>query len=130
MAKKRAMVDATLTVTAASDIFTQDVEDMPEEIINSETIDKAIHEPNSEQKPTIKNPLEQITDAQIKAIQTICAKKYFDEVHIKEALGIKHLKDLNKGAGSKLIDFLSKADEFAPEDIIKIVGQDYIFKGV
>lgn len=29
MAKKRAHVDAVLTVTAASDIFTQDVEDMP-----------------------------------------------------------------------------------------------------
>lgn len=29
MAKKRAMVDAVLTVTAASDIFTQDIEDMP-----------------------------------------------------------------------------------------------------
>lgn len=32
MAKKRAMVDAVLTVTAASDIFTQDIEDMPEEL--------------------------------------------------------------------------------------------------
>lgn len=30
MAKKRAHVDATITATAASDIFTQDVEDMPE----------------------------------------------------------------------------------------------------
>lgn len=31
MAKKRALVDATLTVTAASDIFTQDLEDTPPE---------------------------------------------------------------------------------------------------
>lgn len=31
MAKKRAMVDAVLTVTAASDIFTQDIEEMIEE---------------------------------------------------------------------------------------------------
>jgi hypothetical protein len=30
MAKKRALVDAVLTVTAASDIFTQDVEEMVE----------------------------------------------------------------------------------------------------
>lgn len=35
MAKKRSLVDATLTVTAASDMFTQDVEDMPAEIVNS-----------------------------------------------------------------------------------------------
>lgn len=32
MAKKRALVDAILTVTAASDIFTQDIEDLPEEL--------------------------------------------------------------------------------------------------
>ena len=32
MAKKRAQIDLTLTATAASDIFTQDVEDLPEEI--------------------------------------------------------------------------------------------------
>lgn len=32
MAKKRAQIDLTLTATAASDIFTQDVEDIPEEL--------------------------------------------------------------------------------------------------
>jgi hypothetical protein len=37
MAKKRAHVDAILTATAASDIFTQDIEDMPE-VINGEII--------------------------------------------------------------------------------------------
>ena len=33
MAKKRALVDAVLTITAASDIFTQDIEDLPEEFV-------------------------------------------------------------------------------------------------
>ncbi len=32
MAKKRAQIDFTLTATAASDIFTQDIEDLPEEL--------------------------------------------------------------------------------------------------
>lgn len=32
MAKKRSQIDLTLTATAASDIFTQDIEDMPEEL--------------------------------------------------------------------------------------------------
>lgn len=32
MAKKRAQIDLTLTGTAASDIFTQDIEDLPEEL--------------------------------------------------------------------------------------------------
>jgi len=33
MAKKRAQIDLTLTATAASDIFTQDVEDLPAELV-------------------------------------------------------------------------------------------------
>ena len=37
MAKKRSLVDAVLTVTGASDIFTQDIEDIPEEILNRGT---------------------------------------------------------------------------------------------
>lgn len=36
MAYKRALVSATLTVTAASDIFTQDIEDMPEVITGAQ----------------------------------------------------------------------------------------------
>ena len=34
MAKKRALVDGVLTVTGTSDIFTQDIEDMPAELLN------------------------------------------------------------------------------------------------
>ncbi|RZZ85652.1 hypothetical protein [Pseudoxanthomonas winnipegensis] len=33
MAKKRAQVDAVITATAASDIFTQDIEDLPDEVV-------------------------------------------------------------------------------------------------
>lgn len=36
MAKKRALVDAVLTATAASDIFTQDIEDLPPEYVDGE----------------------------------------------------------------------------------------------
>jgi hypothetical protein len=45
MAKKRAQIDLTLTATAASDIFTQDVEDIPEEIREANT------PPQNEGKP-------------------------------------------------------------------------------
>jgi len=37
MAKKRALVDGILTVCGASDIFTQDIEDMPEELREKKT---------------------------------------------------------------------------------------------
>jgi hypothetical protein len=33
MAKKRGMIDGVLTVTAASDLFTQDIEDLPAEVV-------------------------------------------------------------------------------------------------
>lgn len=33
MAKKRGLIDGVLTVTAASDLFTQDIEDLPDEVV-------------------------------------------------------------------------------------------------
>lgn len=40
MAKKRAQIDMTLTATAASDVFTQDIEDLPEELRETVADDK------------------------------------------------------------------------------------------
>lgn len=53
MAKKRALVDAVLTVTGASDIFTQDIEDMPAEIFDK----------GQTSKPPIGKPQEKRPDA-------------------------------------------------------------------
>ena len=41
MAKKRALIDAVLTITAASDCFTQDIEDLPEEVAAEIASEKA-----------------------------------------------------------------------------------------
>ena len=48
MAKKRGLVDAVLTVTAASDLFTQDIEDLPEELRETQTHPSV---PRQEAKP-------------------------------------------------------------------------------
>lgn len=48
MAKKRALVDAVLTATAASDIFTQDIEDLPEELLDKADVPQG--------KPTVSTP--------------------------------------------------------------------------
>lgn len=40
IAKKRSLVDGVLTVTAASDIFTQDIEDMAEEVLDKSKVSK------------------------------------------------------------------------------------------
>lgn len=55
MAKKRAHVDAILTATAASDIFTQDIEDMPE-TVGRQAPPKA-DDPHKNERPPVKEPV-------------------------------------------------------------------------
>lgn len=59
MACKRALVAATLNATAASDIFTQDIEDLPKDVINGEAtevkVDKKATKPP--QKPKKASPV-------------------------------------------------------------------------
>ncbi len=76
MAKKRSLVDAVLTVTAASDIFTQDVEEMVENG-NSPDPDKK-PETKEDKKPS--NPqqpgeIELATEQQAKLLRTMLKKK-------------------------------------------------------
>lgn len=58
MAKKRAHVDAVLTATAASDIFTQDIEDMPE-VINVTPTPEPEPKQKPKKKPAKKEPSQQ-----------------------------------------------------------------------
>lgn len=71
IAKKRSLVDGVLTVTAASDIFTQDIEDMPEEVLGNkgkspikppqaQTVPGAAQTPQTETK-TIITGIEKVT---------------------------------------------------------------------
>lgn len=57
MAYKRALVSATLTVTAASDIFTQDIEDMTE-VLPVPTEGKDIKQPQSKSESAKETPAE------------------------------------------------------------------------
>lgn len=62
MAKKRAQIDLTLTATAASDIFTQDIEDLPDEYMNQDN-----HEPDNNPPAAEKNQLPVYSDGDITA---------------------------------------------------------------
>lgn len=53
MAKKRAQVDAVLTVTAASDIFTQDLEDMDAPVVDDS---EAINQDSPSSEPVMQMP--------------------------------------------------------------------------
>jgi len=52
MAKKRALIDAVLTILAASDIFTQDIEDYPPEVREAVTEEKG----HGKQPPPLQQP--------------------------------------------------------------------------
>jgi len=111
MAKKRALIDAVLTVTAASDIFAQDIEDFAtdDELNNSD-------QPPRQQQPTQTQPRQQtqqrsaapqtqqpakgrtISDAQGKRFYAIASKsgKTSDDVkrYLFATYGIEHSRDL------------------------------------
>ena len=74
MAKKRALVDAVLTATAASDIFSQDLEDMPDEIRESVSEDvrpAGVREMENDhpEKPALVQALEKAAKSGLVALQ-------------------------------------------------------------
>lgn len=132
MAKKRAHVDAILTATAASDIFTQDVEDMAENGVikaekKAEEKKQDIKQPQSKSgngESKVKDPDSPASEPQIKAIHAILGKlgiKDDFEKHKKcsRLAGIQgdevitSLNILTKGQASKVIEALGKEQETA-----------------
>jgi hypothetical protein len=91
MAKKRSQIDLTLTCTGASRLFTQDIEDMPEEIINQ-----------SEQHATPSN-----------ANQTQSKKGYLSEAQVKRFYAIQKKAESN-GALPEVVKVIQ--DAIVPEN--------------
>jgi len=101
MAKKRGQIDMTLTATAASDVFDQDLEDLPEGIVQEV----------AEKKPPVKAPQKKqesaaapadpnkISEAQKKRFYAIAKTTGFSDDEIKAhllTLGIEHTADILK----------------------------------
>jgi len=124
MAKKRAQIDAALTVTAASDIFAQDLEDLPEELREAVAENGAPKEngkpapepPKPKAAPDHANPA---TENQCKAIFAMCRKLGITddyEVHSKasrlagipEPDVIASLKSLTYAQASSVIKALQE----------------------
>jgi len=115
MGKKRALVDATLTVTAASDIFTQDIEEL---------VDNGVMTPKAEAPKTTKPPVappqkkaetkaaateaEQIATVKITSVASKAGKKkdgtdytiftIFDEADVKYGTFSETFADLARSA--------------------------------
>jgi hypothetical protein len=124
MACKRALVAATLNATAASDIFAQDVEDLPAGTIqeqqqhtNGTGKGKEMKEPGakSESKQDIKDPDAPATEPQKKAIHAILGNIGVKEDKKHEFCGgllpvpttIASMNDITKGQASYIIDKLN-----------------------
>jgi hypothetical protein len=98
MAHKRAMVSATLATTAASDIFTQDVEDMVEngEKFSQTKTKESIKEP-AKKDP---HPTEKVSEPQCRRFYAIAkGQGHSDEdikAHLKNRYDIESTKDILK----------------------------------
>jgi len=73
MAKKRALVDAILTVTAASDIFEQDIEDLPDGFEKGTPAPEPIEEPKKKKPAAKKSKASKTSDT---ITQEECDKLY------------------------------------------------------
>jgi hypothetical protein len=120
MAKKRAHVDAILTATAASDIFTQDIEDMPEVFQQPPppTVTRKGENGNG-QKPPADEP---ITPGQLKAIQAALTRLKVPNAqrraYCAELLQTKpkSSKELTKAEATALLEVLMKQKPEASDD--------------
>lgn len=101
MAKKRSCVDAVLTTTAASDIFAQDIEDMPEEM---RPVKK-----KAPSKPQIKEPQAQTSTPKTGSLSAPQIKRYWAIFHqsgmteqerldMHYDIGIESIQDFDKAS--------------------------------
>ena len=101
MAKKRAQIDLTLTATGASDVFAQDLEDLPEEvreeIVRGETDKKQGKPPVStpQSKPAADNG-DKATEGQVKMLHVKIRQANITEAAFAAHYNIASVSDLPK----------------------------------
>jgi hypothetical protein len=106
MAKKRAHVDAVLTATAASDIFTQDIEDLPPEIIPGNKVTAEKTEPvkqNGHTQPPEENTKEEKTGVAALSNSEVDAElqKVYEDPLLAEACEALGMANIPQGFSKK-----------------------------
>jgi uncharacterized lipoprotein YehR (DUF1307 family) len=122
MAKKRAFIDAVLTSTAASDMFTQDIEDM--DYLHK---DVAVSPPSSSQQPRGLNPaltaFREIFGAYVAAHKADGVTGASLKAEIEELYGaIGKMTDDELVVATKYVQ-----DKDNPEPYYEVMGEDIIF---
>jgi len=111
MAKKRAQVDAVLTVASLSEIFTQDLEDFADE-----PVEVAPRQERGGQRRNgngqMRDPDGPATEQQMKAVHAIANRVGLTDDELRGLLesqfGVSSSKELTKQQASSLIDLLQK----------------------
>lgn len=93
MAKKRAQIDMTLTALAASDIFTQDLEDLPEGMRHVGDDDRPRTKPRTT-KPAATNGNGMATEKQLRLIGARLSSAGIDQAALLHHFGIDAIEDL------------------------------------
>jgi hypothetical protein len=100
MAKKRAQIDMTLTATGASDVFDQDLEDLPEGVARQVAEGKPAVKAPQQKKPEAAAGPNKITEPQRKRFYAIGKGlgKTDDQIkaYLKAANGSEHTSDITK----------------------------------
>lgn len=92
MAKKRALVDGTLTCTAASDMFTQDVEDLPEGVNAEDEPRRTVNQPRRGTGGGTGKP---ISDSQLKVVKKSAERKAITEAEICNEFRLGALSEIS-----------------------------------
>ena len=145
MAKKRALVDATLTTTAASDIFSQDIEDFVDDSVHEETKPKVLPTPTTEStlkivpKPNVSAELSATKDTkshqgplatkgQLEIITLALRRGRINENSLQQyltTLGISELQALPQGLVNTVLKWIQEESDKKEE-----VGEREFKKGI
>jgi hypothetical protein len=112
MAKKRAQIDMTLTATAASDVFDQDLEDLPEGLDLGHNGKTTLKEPQKKEPEQAESS--KISEAQRKRFYAIAkgAGKTDDEIlaYVVE-MGFPHTTDITKDKYEEVVKWAETKQE-------------------
>jgi len=110
IAEKRAQIDAVLRTGGLSDFFTQDIEDMPREVITGERDNRPVQtypQAPPYRSEEAKKPLQgQVTEPQMKKIFALLREKNLTQEQLKTKYGIEHMNELSKQQASEIIEKL------------------------
>lgn len=108
MAKKRAQIDLTLTATAASDVFEQDIEDLPEEYRDGMRETEQRGKPPVQQPQSKSQPSDLITDAQKKLIFAKMKSAGIEPDAIKAAFNVSSSNELKKSQVEEVLKWIEQ----------------------